>query len=209
VTWRSGRYRVGRLGLWRSLTPLVPLAPDRGARAVDVGCGVRPFDLVLRRRGYRPIGVDANAGTADVLGLLPHLPFHDAAFPLALCINVLQYVEDPVAACRELFRIVRPGGSVLIVVPHCLPLGSDDYWRWTEHAAGTLLEDGGFEPIAVVPILPTVAIQSHLLALSARKAFPMIGRVGGAGLDLVARAALRSGNVSLTGGYAIRGVKPS
>jgi len=208
-TWRSGRYRLGRLGLWRALTPLIPPAREAGARAADVGCGMRPFDLVLRRRGYTPIGVDTTVGAADCLGSLSYLPFRDETFPLALCINVLQYVEDPLGACRELHRVLRPGGSVLVVVPHCLPLGTDDYWRWTEHAARKMLGDGGFENIQVAPILPTVSIQFHLLALSARKAVPILGRVVADGLDLVALAGLRSSNASLTGGYALRGRKPT
>jgi ubiquinone/menaquinone biosynthesis C-methylase UbiE len=166
---------------------------------------MRPFDLALRRRGFTPIGIDATVGTADLLGTLPRLPFRDEAFPLVLCINVLQYVADTLGACRELHRIVRPGGHILIVLPHCLPLGSDDYWRWTEHAARALLSDGGFEAVAVAPILPTVSVQFHLLALSARKAVPILGRVAAAGLDLVALAGLRSSNTALTGGYALRG----
>ena len=205
--WRSGRYRVGRLGLWRALTPLIPRAADNGAYAADVGCGLRPFDLVLRRRGYTPVAVDASSDAADCLGSLPRLPFRDETFPLCLCINVLQYVEDPLGACRELRRILRPAGTVLIVVPHCGPLGPHDLWRWTEHAGRKMLGDGGFESIEVAPILPTVSIQFHLLALSACKAVPFLGRGIGAGLNLVSLAALHSTNTRLTGGYVFRGRK--
>jgi SAM-dependent methyltransferase len=168
---------------------------------------MRPFDVVLRVRGYMPMGIDPTAPAADCLGSLPHLPFRDEAFPLVLCINVLQYVDDPLRACRELHRIVRTDGSVLVVVPHCLPLGPSDYWRWTEYAARRMLIDSGFEDVEVVPILPTVSIQFHLFALSARKAVPIFGRVVAVGLDLIALAALRSRNASLTGGYALRARK--
>ena len=68
-----------------------------------------------------------------------------------------------------------------------------------------MLGDGGFENIEVAPILPTVSIQFHLLALSASKAVPFLGRGIGAGLDLVTLAALHSTNTSLTGGYVLRG----
>jgi SAM-dependent methyltransferase len=194
--------------LWRALTPLILKAVDPRSRAVDVGCGIRPFDTVLRRRGYRPVGVDATWDTADCLAAIPHLPFRDDTFPLTLCINVLQYVSDPVEACRELRRITRAEGTVLIAVPSFYPVDSDDKWRWTEHAARTLLRDTGFESVSTVPIGGTVSILFHLLALSTRKAVPIMGRVIASVFDSVAVAGLRSKNTALTGGYAVSAIKP-
>jgi SAM-dependent methyltransferase len=206
--WRLGRYRLGRLGLWRSLTPLIPLAGAAGARAIDVGCGSRPFDRVLRQRAYHPIGIDLTPATADCLAALPHLPFRDEAIDLAMSINVLQCVRDPLSACREMQRILRPGGRVLIVVPFNVPQGPDEYWRWTEYSAREMLDESGFEDIVAAPILPTMANEFHLLALSARKAVPLIGRFIAPFFDLLALVALRSKDHSLTGGFALRATKP-
>ena len=196
------------MALWRALTPLITSAAKGGSVAADIGCGVRPFDAVLQRRGYIPIGVDSGSDDADCLAAVPHLPFRDETFPLTLCINVLQYVTDPIEACIELYRVTRPAGTVLIVVPCHSTLTSIDKWRWTEYAARRMLSDSGFEITEVVPIMGTLSLQLHLLALGARKAVPILGQVIGPLFDLVAVACLRSQETSMTGGFAIGARRP-
>ncbi len=141
------------------------------------------------------------------MGSAPNLPFRDETFSLVLCINVLQYVDEPLQACRDMHRILHSGGAIVIVVPFCLPLGPHDYWRWTEHSARKLLKESGFHDDEAVPILSTMSNELHLLALSARKAVPLIGPIIAAGLDLAALAGFRSGDFRMTGGYALRGTK--
>ena len=46
------------------------------------------------------------------------LPIRDAAFDAAICSEVLEHLSDDVAGLRELSRVVRPGGTVAITVPH-------------------------------------------------------------------------------------------
>lgn len=71
------------------------------------------------------------------------LPFHDARFDAAWCSSVLGYVSDPQAAMRELVRVVRPGGRVVIVSGDAsrwmfLPISPDlerDIWEAESRAA--------------------------------------------------------------------------
>jgi ubiquinone/menaquinone biosynthesis C-methylase UbiE len=168
---------------------------------------MRPFDVVLQERGYAVVGVDRTQEGTDCLGTLPYLPFRDEVFSLVLCINVLQYVDDPLQACREMYRTLHADGVIVIVVPFCLPLGPHDYWRWTEYSARKLLNDSGFDDDDAAPILSTMSNELHLLALSARKAVPLIGPAIAAGLDLAALVGLRSRDYRMTGGYALKGTK--
>jgi hypothetical protein len=118
-------------------------------------------------------------------------------------------VSDPVEACRELRRITRADGTVLIAVPSFYPVDSDDKWRWTEHGARTLLRDTGFKSVRTVPIGGTVSILIHLLALSTRRTVPILGRVIAPILDSIAVAGLRFKDTALTGGYAASAIKPA
>lgn len=51
--------------------------------------------------------------TAD----LTRLPFEDASFDIIICSHVLEHVPDDAAAFTELFRVLKPGGHALLLVP--------------------------------------------------------------------------------------------
>lgn len=72
-------------------------------------------------------------------------------FDVVLCEQVLEHVEDPVAAARSLAGLVRPGGLLVVSTPfmirvHELPMyGMYDYWRFTPRGLRRLLESSGLE----------------------------------------------------------------
>src|SRR5262245_31481188 len=104
-----------------------------GARLLDAGCG-RGAMAVRLAEAVGPDGtivaIDksqealtaarqfaATSSVADRVTIrqddLLALPFDDATFDLAWCSYVLHHIADPVAAARELRRVVRPGGRVV------------------------------------------------------------------------------------------------
>ena len=99
-------------------------------RILDVGCGTGATLAQLGRlRGgaVRAFGVEPDADavafcerrglTSVVRGQAEALPFEDGSFELALALDVIEHIEDDGAAVRELVRVVRPGGAVLLTVP--------------------------------------------------------------------------------------------
>jgi ubiquinone/menaquinone biosynthesis C-methylase UbiE len=106
------------------------LGPGPG-RIVDIGSGPGVFSSELLARGFRVVEVDvslemlresrgrlrpgATSGLVQfVEGGLPSLPFADRAFDAALCIGVLAYLDDPRKSLREIRRVLRPGGVVIL-----------------------------------------------------------------------------------------------
>lgn len=96
-------------------------------RVLDAGCGDGFYTAALRERGLDPTGADATPGLlaharaarpdlAFVEADLGALPFAGAAFGGAFCLTVLEWVPDPLAALRELRRVVRPGGALVLGV---------------------------------------------------------------------------------------------
>jgi ubiquinone/menaquinone biosynthesis C-methylase UbiE len=120
VAWASGTDRV-----YDALaTALVAASPTdvAGCAALDVGAGTGASSRVLVRAGARVVAVDVAAGMLAVgrTGRPPAavadaggLPFPSDTFDLAFAACSLTHVDDPVAALRELARVVRPGGVVL------------------------------------------------------------------------------------------------
>ena len=95
-------------------------------RVLDVGCGtgVITRELARRTRG-QVIGLDLDAEViafAQQQGSQVHykegdalaLPYPDGHFDIAACHFVLMWVADPLQAVREMARVVRPGGFVLL-----------------------------------------------------------------------------------------------
>lgn len=106
--------------------------PLCGLRVLDAGCGAGAFALALAARGARVRGIEidgdklaksrVDAELRDVLvqGDLERMPFAPASFDLVLLNEVLEHVTDDAAALREAFRLLRPGGSLVIFAPNRL-----------------------------------------------------------------------------------------
>lgn len=56
-------------------------------------------------------------GRLDVLGDMLALPIADGSVDVVLCSEVLEHIPDPVAGLREITRVVRPGGELLLTAP--------------------------------------------------------------------------------------------
>jgi SAM-dependent methyltransferase len=125
-----------------------------GVRVLDVGCGEKPY-LPYFESAAEYVGVDVDEGAqADLVGAAESLPVGDADFDLVLCIQVLEHVDDPARAVRELHRAVRPGGRVLVATHGVYPYhpGPADHWRWTHTGLARLLEENAeWSSVEVVP----------------------------------------------------------
>jgi len=72
-------------------------------------------------------------------------------FDLIIAEQVFEHLRYPVQAARNVYRMLRSGGTFLITTPfliriHPMP---GDYWRWTPSGLEVLLQDVGFVSIAV------------------------------------------------------------
>lgn len=99
-------------------------------RIVDVGCGVGSYGRGLRAEGYDWLGVEIDAADCAELARLglPHvhtdgrrLPFDDARFDAALCLDVLEHIDDPADFLREVSRVAPR--QLIVSVPNCELLG--------------------------------------------------------------------------------------
>jgi SAM-dependent methyltransferase len=93
-----------------------------GDRVLDVGCGFGAFRHEVRHAEYT--GLDPHfsgepgSSWARIESLDDHLVGHAGAYDVVTAFQVLEHVEQPVAMVEAMMRAVRPGGLVIIGVPH-------------------------------------------------------------------------------------------
>jgi SAM-dependent methyltransferase len=145
---------------------------DEGARAagkrlLDVGCGVKPY-LPFFAGVSSYVGVDVQENPyADLHGAIESLPVEDGSFDIVLATQVLEHVDDPPLAVRELHRATAPGGRVLasthgVMVYHPNPV---DHWRWTHTGLERLFAtNGDWADVTVRPGAGTAACLGFLLS---------------------------------------------
>ena len=71
------------------------------------------------------------------------LPFQDNKFDLVLSTQVFEHVKNPFALMRELHRVCKPGGLIILTVPFVFPEHEKpfDFFRFSEHGAKQLYYD--------------------------------------------------------------------
>ena len=133
---------------------------DRRPRILDVGCGTGANLLMLSKYGDAE-GVDVSEdalafcrerGLENVkLGAAEELPYDDGTFDLVTALDVVEHLDDDLAGLREMRRVLRPGGRVLLFVPTFMFLWglqddvSNHRRRYRLPELRRVLEQAGFE----------------------------------------------------------------
>lgn len=91
----------------------------QGGKGIEIGVGTGRFAVPLGIGiGVEPspeMGkVAAGRGVRVAEGVAENLPFADESFDFVLMVNVVCFLDDPVAAFKELWRVLKDGGSVLV-----------------------------------------------------------------------------------------------
>jgi len=134
---------------------------DRASGALlDVGCGSKPFARRFEGRVRRywatdlPGSRDLGEDPPDAFATAEAQPFRDGTFDTVLGVSMLCYLREPASMITEAYRVLRPGGTLILEFTQMAPLYNApyDYFRFTRFGAEYLLRSAGFEVVEVVPI---------------------------------------------------------
>jgi len=132
------RYRYQEYAPW--MPRLMEFDHFRGARLLEVGCGMGSDLLQFARGGARCTGVDLTPRSVEItrhrfklygadgnfmLSDGEHLPVRSESFDVVYSNGVLHHTPDTAGAIREVHRVLRPGGTAKIMLYH---RNSLNYW---------------------------------------------------------------------------------
>jgi SAM-dependent methyltransferase len=139
-------------------------------RCLDAGSGRAPFKANLRARGVDVVSIDIEdrGGGVDHLADIQHMPvIGSESVDSVICTEVLEHVPRPRDALREIMRVLKPGGMLILSVPHLSPIheAPNDYFRYTSYGVSSLLESEGFEIVELEGVGGVFAFLSHGLSM--------------------------------------------
>jgi demethylmenaquinone methyltransferase / 2-methoxy-6-polyprenyl-1,4-benzoquinol methylase len=199
---------VGNAGLWRVATTRA-VDPQPGERILDVAAGTGTSTAALARRGATVVGFDLSEGMLGVArrrfpqlefvsGDAERIPFADDQFDAVTISFGLRNVRDPHAALREMFRVTRPGGRLVVCEfsqPPFAPFRAG-YRLYLRHLLPRAARATSSNPDAYTYLSETIEQWPDQQTLS--------GWIRGAGFGRVVHRDLTGGIVALH-----RGTKPS
>jgi ubiquinone/menaquinone biosynthesis C-methylase UbiE len=101
-----------------------------GSKVIDVGCGLGDVLAGLRGGQYELAGMDYARSNVEAArrrlgdratikqGSIYEIPFESDAFDVALCLEVLEHIEDDARGVRDIARVLKPGGFLIAAVPY-------------------------------------------------------------------------------------------
>ena len=175
ITWTRKPYRESTEEFITLYNPLLEKLEGwvSPGKLIDVGCGPGFMLEAAHRRGWEVVGVDPSSFAAThvvkTFGLqVIQKTFEEANlaenfFDAAVLMHAIEHLPDPVATLREVFRMLRPGGVLMIETPN-LDCNDARYqaqqwpiWNVPEHTClfnpGTLslaLQKAGFRILEIV-----------------------------------------------------------
>lgn len=143
-------------------------------RILDIGCADRWVERRLAA-GCEYIGLDFPATGAHMYGARPDvfadaamLPLQGASVDTVVMLEVLEHLRCPRAALREVARVLRPRGQLLLTVPFLYPIhdAPHDYQRYTVHGLSREIEAAGLRVDDVEPSLGSAETAGLIVCLA-------------------------------------------
>jgi SAM-dependent methyltransferase len=120
---------------------------------LDVGCGRKPYKDTYFSGATSYVGVDylTDRSRPDIVASALDLPLDDESFDTVVSTELLEHVPDPLRALREMHRVLKPGGYLILSTPmywprHEMPY---DFFRYPYDGMLYLIKESGFELIRI------------------------------------------------------------
>jgi len=132
---------------------------------LDIGAGASPYRQIINPSIERYFSLDISVRSLplDCVGDVERLPFKDGSANTILCTQVLEHVPHPHLALKEMCRVLKKGGKLILTVPHLSRIheAPHDYFRFTQYGIWLLCEESGFRILSVDSVGGLLSFLGH------------------------------------------------
>lgn len=137
---------------------------SNGSKVLDVGAGGCPHRKLFSHCEYfsqdfvqlsdSQIQNEMGYGKIDYVSDILNIPVPDKSFDVILCTEVIEHIPDPISAIKEISRILKPGGTLLITAPLQSGLHQEPYHfygGYTKYWYQKFLKENDFSELNIEP----------------------------------------------------------
>lgn len=147
-----------------------------GECLLDFGCGTMPYRGFFEEKFRKYLGADLVGNEAADLTISPdgRLLIEDQSVDCVLSTQVLEHVANPALYLAEAFRVLNPGGSLILSTHGIWKYHPDptDYWRWTKDGLLLQVELAGFRVERVAGVFGPLTSALQLLQDAIARSLP-------------------------------------
>jgi len=125
------KYKWAMQSHYRTICPDLSEFIPKGSKVLDIGCGDGARIGELRDKGFDALGCEINktwvGGFVDY-GSAECLPYDDNSFDVVLSIDVLEHLENPIIALKEMFRVCKNRAFIIIT-----PMEAGEFYEDPTH----------------------------------------------------------------------------
>lgn len=117
---------------------------------MDLGAGSAKYkEMILQKASeYRSCDAVKNKNIDDVCDVL-NLIYPPESFDTIISTQVMEHVNNPYKMAEQIYKVLKPGGKVIVTAPFLIPFHSDpnDYFRFTPSGISEIFKQSGFTVI--------------------------------------------------------------
>ncbi|MEZ5024880.1 MAG: methyltransferase domain-containing protein [Chitinophagales bacterium] len=154
--WLSIFYNTSFISRLRLLQGVKKYAHELNGRLLDFGCGEKPYMELFSVDEYIGLDIEKSGHThensnVDVYYDGKVIPFDSGYFDSFFSSEVFEHVFNLPIVLKEINRVIKPGGKLLITVPFAIHEHEEpfDFARYTTFGVKSILNDNGFEVLSM------------------------------------------------------------
>jgi len=129
---------------------------------LDVGCGKRPYEDIFLPYVEKYTGVDIVDGPrVDIVAdSAKGLPIDSQIYDTVICTEMLEHTPYPRESVREITRVIKTGGHLILSTPFIHKLHGEpyDYYRFSCHILKVILQEAKLEPLEIHNVGTSIAV---------------------------------------------------